>query len=105
MQDGRYWTAWLSQRRLSRRQAIGYAAAAGGGAAILAACGGSGGANKPGSSSSSLITRQDDRSKEAKAGGTLNHTQQQAPSLDAIGSSATLTRFGIQMLYTRLFRV
>src|SRR5213595_2425341 len=110
MQQGSYWSGLLT-RRIGRRRAVAGSAAIGAAAAFLAACGGGssdnksggGGEAKPGASG--LVVAQPDRSKEAKAGGTLNHTQQNAASLDAIGSAATLTRFGIQMLYNRLFRV
>jgi peptide/nickel transport system substrate-binding protein len=101
MQDKSYWSQALT-RRISRRRALAGTASAGAAAAFLAACGGG---DEGGEQGSGLIVQQDDRSKDAKAGGTLNHTQQNAPSLDAIGSAATLTRFGIQMLYTRMFRV
>jgi len=105
MQPSSYWSDLLTRRVNRRRTLVG--TAAGAGAALLIACGGS--SSKGGSSSqeggSGLIVKQPDRSKEAKAGGTLNHTQQNAASLDAIGSAATLTRFGIQMLYNRMFRV
>src|SRR5438874_12635568 len=102
MQDSSYWSR-IATHRMTRRRALAGTATLGASAAFLAACGGGDSAEKP--TGSSLIVRQDDRSKDAKAWGTLNHTQQNAPSLDAIGSSATLTRFGIQMLYTRMFRV
>jgi ABC-type transport system substrate-binding protein len=101
MQSNSYWSRVLT-RRLSRRRALAGTASVGAAAAFLAACGGG---DEGGEQGSGLIVQQDDRSKDAKAGGTLNHTQQNAPSLDAIGSAATLTRFGIQMLYTRMFRV
>ena len=102
MHDKGYWTR-LMQARLTRRRSLAGAFAVAGGATLLVACGGGNDGEKQ--TGSALISPQSDRSKEAKAGGTLNHTQQQAPSLDAIASSATLTRFGIQMLYTRMFRV
>jgi peptide/nickel transport system substrate-binding protein len=107
MQHGSYWSD-LTQRRLSRRRALAGTAALGGATALLAACGGgssSSGTASNESGGSGLIVKQPDRSKDAKTGGTLNHTQQNAASLDAIASPATLTRFGIQMLYNRLFRV
>ena len=78
-------------------------AAGGGAAALLAACGG-----EPDSASTqgaSLLVEQADRSQEAVQGGTLHHTHLNTPSLDAIGSAATSTRFGVQMLYNRMFRV
>jgi peptide/nickel transport system substrate-binding protein len=108
MQNGTYWSVLLS-RRIHRRRALAGTTGFGAAAALLAACGGGSDSGEGGESAkpggSGLVVAQPDRSKDAKAGGTLNHTQQNAASLDAIGSAATLTRFGIQMLYNRLFRV
>lgn len=105
MEHAGYWSR-LAQGRASRRRLLVFGASLGvaGAAVAVAGCGDDGGREKDRPSQGLLKTHRD-RSKEAVQGGTLNHTQLNAPSLDAIASAATLTRFGISMLYTRLFKV
>lgn len=102
MNETGYWTRFAARRQTRRRVlAGGLALGASTAALALAGCGRDGGGTQEGG----LISTLRDRSREAVVGGTLNHTQLNAPNLDANVSPATLTRFGISMLYTRLFKV
>lgn len=103
MGTGSFWSRYALQRR-TRRQVLAAGVAVGAGAAALAAVGCGGGGEKK-EEAGGLLKPLKDRSGEAKTGGTLAHTQLNTNTLDAIGSPATLTRFAISAVYSRLFRV